>query len=122
MLRVEPIALDKRAEKSILRTMTRKDYRVVKDELLTGRASLYQVGGVTIVLRPEGSELVVVSMAGSGLLPAAVAIADFGRRQGFNTARFHTKREDMGRLRGLVPFISTQRVSRREFIHRVRLL
>lgn len=122
MQAVQPIHLDKDAEKAILRTMTRSDYRVIKKELLSGSASLYQVGGATVVIRPEDSEMVVVSLSGSGLLNAAMQLAQWGRYYGFTTARFHTKRADMGRLTKILPFISTTQANKREFIHRVRLL
>lgn len=122
MQAVQPIALDRDAENAILKTMKRSHYRVIKRELISGVSSLYKVGGATVVLRPEGSELVVVSLAGQGLLNAAVHLANFGRKNGFSTARFHTQRADMGRLKSVLPFISTTQVSKREFIHKVKLL
>lgn len=118
---LEPAILDKDAENAILRTMTKSHYRVIKRELLNGVSTLYKVGGTTVVVRPEGSELVVVSLSGRGLLDAAIYLAGWARYRGFTTARFHTKRADMGRLKRLLNFISTTQVSKREFIHKVRL-
>lgn len=65
----------------------------IKREIKQGLASVYQSSNRNIfaVVRPEGSELVFVAVAGAGLARAVNEFVLFARQGGFSSIRYHTK-------------------------------
>lgn len=100
-LRSQKIAWNPQAE-AVLFPALRGDLAGIRDEVQDGAASLYRFdhnrGSTWVVLRGEGSELVVVAMAGAGLHNVAAAIISSARRSGFASLRCHTDRAGMERM------------------------
>lgn len=100
----------------------------IKTEILRGISTLYKTnqGNLLVVLRPEGSELVVVAVAGSNLLSSQQEIISFATISGFKTLRFHArnpKHLEKG-LRGLnYSMVEVRRhlLSGVEYVFRIRL-
>jgi len=65
----------------------------IKSEIRRGISQLYLTNNsaLYLVLRPEGKQLVVVAVAGSGLKESRQEIIDFAKNNNFSTIRFHTK-------------------------------
>ena len=65
----------------------------IKREINSGVSELYQSSGghLLIVVRGEGSQLVVVAVAGSKLYQSRQEIINFARFNQFTSIRFHTK-------------------------------
>ena len=67
----------------------------IKRQVKRGDAGLVLFDDLAVVLRIEGSELVVVAAAGRGLLAATRLIFNFAREKGLSTIRFHTRRKGL---------------------------
>lgn len=65
----------------------------IQTQIEKGICQLYQttLGNLIVVTRPEGSELVIVAVAGTDLLSSQQEILAFAKVQGFTTLRFHTR-------------------------------
>ncbi len=67
--------------------------RTIEKQIKQDRAFVYQSdnGQVFAIVRPEGTELVFVAVAGKGLAYTANEFILFAKSQGFSTLRYHTK-------------------------------
>lgn len=63
----------------------------IKREILQGVSKLHKQGQLYIVTRKESLELVVVAVAGRGLLYAIPHIIKYARKQGCKSVRWHTQ-------------------------------
>tara|TARA_B100000700_G_scaffold23245_1_gene22508 strand:+ start:11462 stop:11833 length:372 start_codon:yes stop_codon:yes gene_type:complete len=94
-------------------------------ELAQGRAALWQLvtskANLLFITRREGSELVFVAIAGSGLFYAVNALLRFSKRTGAHTIRFHTRHPEKLEALSKLPFKFAGR-SGSESIYRMKLL
>jgi hypothetical protein len=76
------------------------DERIIADEVARGVSELYSANGghLFVVLRAEGDELVIVAVAGKGLLEFGRWIFQRARDQGYESIRYHTQRPALHRL------------------------
>lgn len=100
----------------------------IKSEIEKGISQLYQtvLGNLLVVLRPEGSELVVVAVVGKNLKASQIEIINFAKSQGFSTIRFHARHPEYLRkgLQGLSYELIDVRnhfFSGTEYVYRINL-
>lgn len=74
------------------------DQELIRQQFEAGHVSGWRIRDCWVLLRGEGSELVIVAMAGKGLQHATGVIINSARRTGFKTLRAHTERPGLLRL------------------------
>jgi hypothetical protein len=78
------------------------DAAFIKNEIQQGVAELFKVGNAFFVTRIERSnknkELVIIALAGSGLVASSVHIFNAAKLAGCKSIRFHTKRRGLAKL------------------------
>jgi len=84
--------------RDMLRPTFGPDEPLIEADVKAGIAHCWRIGQAAMITRREGSELVVMCLAGKGLRQIAPAICEAARRAGCSTIRFHTKRPGMWRL------------------------
>jgi len=100
----------------------------IKKEIRTGKSHLYLTDNqqLYVVVRPEGSELVIVAVAGNSLLLSQQEIVNFAKTNGFSTLRFHATHPERLKkgLQGLAYYLVEKRqriLSHDEYVFRVDL-
>jgi hypothetical protein len=88
------------------------EFHLIEHDIVTRRAILLESDNCVFVLRPEGSELVIVCAEGRNLLKAAPKITQAARKAGFSTMRFHTERPALARLLNNYGFYEAERIFR----------
>lgn len=80
-----------------LRATFEGDEAEIKQDVDSGVAVCWRVGGVVMITRRDGAELVVMCLAGGDLKSIGKVFFDAARKAGCKTMRFHTKRPALGR-------------------------
>ena len=81
-----------------LRSTFGNDEAPIAADVKAGAAHCWEIGQAAMITRREGSELVVVCLAGRGLKGIAPAICEAAKRAGCESIRFHTQRPGLYRL------------------------
>lgn len=91
------------------------DKQEIYQEVVAGISSCWIIGGASVITRGEADELVVVCLAGSGVLEVSSVIKQAAIISGYKTVRFHTHRKALGRL------LKPLNVKLREYVYSVDL-
>lgn len=101
----------------------------IKREIVNGESQLFQTEGnnLYLVIRPEGSEMVLVAMAGSRFMQSRQEIINFARTHQFESIRVHTKfNKQFERLKFMTGFkvveVRHSLFGRDEWIYRMELI
>jgi hypothetical protein len=86
--------------KSGLGETLRDDEQIIRQQIDSGRAIAYCInsGQAWLVIRPDGTELVIMCLKGEGARQIVASVAESAKKQGFKTMRAHTQRRGLLRM------------------------
>jgi hypothetical protein len=94
----------KSVSKALKPSLPKTSRHYIARQVKRGLAGVFLIDDVVVVLRGEGSELVVVCAAGKDLFAATRNIHDYAQGNNLNTIRVHTRRQGLFRLLKKWPF------------------